>query len=196
MEQVTKKCRECGRTREISFFRKKKGSFHLDCQECYVLKHRERRHLYFINNREKHYAGMERCKIKNPEKYRLIAQKSKIKNAEKGRIRSRLWKSKNPKMLYEYRKKWNSENPSKVLAHVRFQRIHKQKRTVIWADNKKIRIFYWMANRMSKVIGVKYHVDHIVPLKGENVSGLHHENNLQVMRWDDNLRKSNKFTTI
>ena len=43
--------------------------------------------------------------------------------------------------------------------------------------------------------GFSWHVDHIVPLCGKNVSGLHVWNNLQVIPAEVNIRKNNGFTT-
>jgi len=58
-----------------------------------------------------------------------------------------------------------------------------------------IEVFYWVAIELSKVMSQKYHVDHIIPLQGKNVSGLHVQNNLQVMLAIDNCKKSNHFIT-
>lgn len=60
-------------------------------------------------------------------------------------------------------------------------------RTPCWADIEAIDRFYRYCPK-------GYHVDHILPLQGKLVSGLHVLSNLQYMLASDNLIKSNSFT--
>lgn len=62
-----------------------------------------------------------------------------------------------------------------------------------WADLKAIYALYEEARRLTKTTGVLYTVDHIVLLNGQNVCGLHVENNLQVLPGKENDQKGNKL---
>jgi hypothetical protein len=54
---------------------------------------------------------------------------------------------------------------------------------------------YDLADMRSKLFGFLWHVDHIIPLQGKKVSGLHTISNLQVIPAIINTRKSNKWTS-
>lgn len=63
-----------------------------------------------------------------------------------------------------------------------------------WADMDKIQQVYIERDRVTKETGIPHHVDHIVPICGDRVCGLHNEFNVRVITKTENLKKSNKFT--
>lgn len=65
----------------------------------------------------------------------------------------------------------------------------KLKRCPKWANLEKIKEIYMNCPK-------GYHVDHIIPLRGKNVSGLHVENNLQYLPASENHSKGNKYGKI
>jgi hypothetical protein len=91
------------------------------------------------------------------------------------------------------KKKWKQRNPHKVIANTAKRFASKLRATPAWANNKAIEQVYMMARSMSDSTGVKWHVDHVVPLRGKNVCGLHVEHNLTFLPAAFNISKSNKF---
>lgn len=92
--------------------------------------------------------------------------------------------------------KYHKLNKDKSAARAAKRRAYKLQATPKWLTDdhlQNIESFYVQAKDCEMVSGEKYHVDHIVPLNGENVCGLHVPWNLQVLPADINISKSNKF---
>lgn len=80
-------------------------------------------------------------------------------------------KSKSNAKTYRYRMKKKNQMPSD-------------------ADQEQILHFYKEAERLTEETGIIHHVDHIIPV---SKGGLHHQNNLQVLTKNENLKKGNKI---
>lgn len=125
-------------------------------------------------------------KDKDPEKQRVYLKeyhsKRKITHAEEIKIKGSL-----------ACKKWRETHPDRATARTRNRELAKIQRTPFWADKNKILEFYTLSQKLTDATGIRHHVDHIIPLRGKLVSGLHVPANLQVLTGKENLTKSSKF---
>lgn len=99
-------------------------------------------------------------------------------------------------MEAERRHKAAAARAALVRFHAARRRVVKLQRTPPWADQQQILSVYRRAKRITDATGVQHHVDHIYPLQGKLVSGLHVHNNLQVLPWRENIMKRNHFEVI
>lgn len=72
------------------------------------------------------------------------------------------------------------------------RKAHVKRATPSWVDRSEIRQFYIAAANETLRTGVSHHVDHIEPIQGFDVSGLHVPWNLQVVTASYNCAKSNR----
>jgi hypothetical protein len=89
--------------------------------------------------------------------------------------------------------KWAKENPERCAATEANKRAAKLQRTPEWVDYAKIAEQYELAASLTKETGIKHEVDHVVPLQGANVSGLHVHYNLQILTKSENSSKGNNY---
>lgn len=101
-----------------------------------------------------------------------------------------------PIEVRQYKNKHKAANPEyyKALVSVRKRRHRSATPKWVGAEEKKaIRQLYLEAQKLTKITGERYVVDHVYPLISEQVCGLHTLKNLCVMTQEENLKKSNKM---
>ena len=76
------------------------------------------------------------------------------------------------------------------------RRLLKMQRTPTLLSKKQrseVIFIYELCKTITELTDIKHHVDHIVPLQGKKVSGLHVPWNLQILTAKENLEKSNRW---
>jgi len=102
---------------------------------------------------------------------------------------------KNKKVMVVKSANWKKNNPGKrraIRAKRRAAELHATLPGMTEEHWKQIQNIYIEAARMTKETGIKYEVDHIIPLQGKNVCGLHVPWNLQIITAEENRIKHNK----
>ncbi len=162
---IVKTCKTCLLEKKIECFHK-----HLRCKygvrnECKICRI-DRQVKYQKDNKDNYLAYQSKHYQENKDQYRKMALL-------------------NPKRQLHKRNDYE-KNRSLYLFRASLRKKHVKVATPKWADMLKVRDIY-----LSRPDG--FHVDHIVPLRGKNVCGLHVEYNLQIIPSTDNLRKGNKL---
>lgn len=182
------KCKSCQKT-------KNQEDFWIDdtastgrstyCKVCEKSKDALRRRKKGIPERKRYYIGEESRECTRCSEIKLYEDFHKNKAEKSGHMsvckECTRKRSKEPGV---------KERQSAICAKYRAK---KKKRSVLWADKDLIASWYKMCRLLSEVTNMRYHVDHIIPLQGKNVSGLHVENNLRLVKEFENISKSNKF---
>jgi hypothetical protein len=156
-----------------------------------------------IRARDNAYAEANRAKKAEYDSAYWVSNSARIntrkkvwrdKNREHVREKGRASMRANPGKFAEWRKAWIAANPERwaAICTARNMRRHASKlnATPTWLtreDHDEILRVYSAARELG------HHVDHVVPLRGKNVSGLHVPWNLQTLPATANIKKSNHF---
>jgi hypothetical protein len=158
--------------------------------EDQVQKARARQKRYYEKNREKALAASKKWNQENKDKMCEASMRAynKLRLDEDFK-----------KLQAQKTREWAKNNQDKVLEQSARKRASKLKRIPGWViqeDLDQIRLLYKKAREISFETGVKHHVDHIIPLRGKSVSGLHVLSNLRIVTAKENMEKSNKLTEL
>lgn len=206
-------CIDCGKEKDIEDFPKKRNECKL-CTSIYNKEYRKKNAIVlkekdkadYLSNREAILAKMK-SKYDSDESYREKQKTNALnqycRDPQKTAQRSKRYRESHVDELIEYRKQYYQKNTEELKLSMkvyekenpevrhRIQSLyrHQQRRaTPKWlSEDQKDQIWAFYRNRPEG-----HHVDHIIPLQGEIVSGLHVPWNLQHLPASDNLKKSNK----
>jgi hypothetical protein len=185
-----KRCTRCGDTKLLVEFGKfKRGQFGLrpTCKVCrqaecaaWRAANPDYRARYYEKNKTRESA-VERA-------HTALG----LRKPRRGKEEQQAYYQANKERLQQASLKWARKHAGKAAARTRMRQCRMRQATPAWANSEAIRHFYVLAQELTTTTGIKHHVDHIVPLAGESVCGLHVEWNLQVLSFDQNIRKSNR----
>lgn len=206
-----KHCSKCNEYIPIENFHKSTTWDGLNryCKTCTSMLAKER----YIKYRERILKRNNDYKQNNTELTKLRHKKYKDKNREKIKIQNREYARNRRKLdpdrfrneVAEYRRKYPERvkdtqakycknHPAKIAAKNGKRRASKINATPKWLNTtqlKQIESYYVEARRLTLESGIIYTVDHIIPLRGKTVSGLHVPWNLQILTKSENSKKQN-----
>jgi len=184
-------------------------------RQANIEKYRERTRAYArewrIKNPDKQAAANKRYDEKNRDKRSAYAKQYRKDNPEKIKALFESWAKSNPEKIKGYAvkatKAWLERNPEYLKEHYKAnkeryvaararRRAAQESATPSWLtaiDKAMIQEMYDVSEARYIQTGIKHHVDHIVPINGKGVAGMHVPWNLQVITAQENLSKGWRF---
>lgn len=179
-----KKCSKCDEFKPIEEFHKTKNKntgLVSSCKDCYS-------RFYGVNS-EQIKARVAKYRTENLQKITDSNSRYYLDNKEAYLQKAKDWASKNPEKVRETVRAYGKRNQKTKNARTSRYRALKIQATPPWLTEEHLAEM----RRMYENCPAGYHVDHIVPLRGKNVRGLHVPWNLQYLLALENIKKRNKF---
>lgn len=135
-------------------------------------------------------------KRRNPEKNREFNLAWHEKHPEvRAKARAK-WLAANAEKAKEQNRRWFRDNPDAARAKSAKRRAAELRRTPPWLTDDEhwvMREAYDLAVQRTRLTGIPWDVDHIIPLQAKTVSGLHVPWNLRVIPAAENRSKGNRI---
>lgn len=138
-------------------------------------------------------AANNRWRAQNPEALKIIKRREYEKNKEKYAAAGKQQRRLNASAIAEYMKRWREENRGRknALSAARRQRA---RQSALWGADG-VRAIYAACALLRRATGWDLQVDHVIPLLGRNVSGLHVPANLQILPARMNQQKGARLVS-
>lgn len=190
-----KACSKCGVVKAPEDFprdSRKTDGLHRYCRACSAAQSA----VWRLQNRDR-AQGYERA-YRSANRGDILAARrdAYAVRAEAEAARRKRWRTENRETHLAGLKKWRESNRSARAALQAKRRTVHQKATPAWANLDAVVAFYVLAEARTKSTGVPHEVDHIEPLQGKHVCGLHNEFNLRVVPASVNRSKGNRPSNI
>lgn len=140
-----------------------------------------------LRQRKQEYRDANREEVRKRQREAYHADPQRLEKAAANRERNR-------ESIREQQRQYYAENPAPYIENARAREMALRERMPSWRDQEKINEIYNAKSLIEQITGIPHHVDHMIPLQGKNVSGLHHQDNLMIVPGAENLSKGNRFT--
>jgi hypothetical protein len=169
-------CKVCSLEQPLDNYTVTKGYHIYTCKKCMQIRNK----AWAQQNKEKMNAYVKAYKERNRE---ILAERAKT------------YVQQNPEKRKATMQSYRQKNKSAEAENVRRRQAKLLQRTPKWItvdDIWMMREAYALAQLRTQMFGFAWHVDHILPLRGKTVSGLHVPQNIQVISGAENLAKANR----
>lgn len=192
---AVKCCGNCKKTLPNTAFSKNKGrksglsDWCKSCNKQYLRK-------YYRKNREVALEKSRHWRKKNSMYGKLYHASWREANRDYVNRKSKDWVHNNKEKRREIMRRYRSRNKDKTNAHAAERRASERLASPKWLtayDIEESNSFYLAAQELRPLAGCLLEVDHIIPLKGKDVCGLHVPWNLQLLTAQENQSKGNRY---